>query len=103
MTKSAKGNSLVNVGGYRFSLKKNRPKGPKQRWRCSSHHKKVSQYIVIRRGRQMLNIKGYLYGLQYNTGPKRIWRCTSHYYKGCLASVHTYNDDIILRRHEHTH
>ncbi|CAH2040282.1 unnamed protein product, partial [Iphiclides podalirius] len=108
MTKSAKGNSLVNVGGYRFSLKKNRPKGPKQRWRCTSHDR-FPPYQVLEtiRGNQLICLGGFRFSRKKDKrtshSPKLRWRCATHHKSGCTATLYTMEDNIVSIKNVHNH
>ncbi|KOB72182.1 Uncharacterized protein OBRU01_07788 [Operophtera brumata] len=82
-TMSPKGKPNIILSGYKFCIKDS--KGIKTYWRCSKHKK---PNIVV---------SGYKFSIKEKKGFKTYWQCSSHKKRGCLALLHTLDDNTIIK------
>ena len=60
-------------------------------------------FVLSKKGKQMIKLNGYTYSSTPGVTKRKRWKCSTHQSRGCLASVHTVNDHIVLVKDTHTH
>ncbi|XP_041968264.1 protein tramtrack, beta isoform-like isoform X10 [Aricia agestis] len=112
LIKSRKGKTMIKVGDYTFYC--HATGAIKSRWFCSTHMKKGCKaslytiednmwYIKSRKGKTLIKVGDYTFCHHSSGIVKSRWLCSTHMKKGCKASVHTIDDEIVKLNNEHNH
>ncbi|CAH2040283.1 unnamed protein product, partial [Iphiclides podalirius] len=129
--KSQRGNTLLRLNNYNFTLRKRTSKvHNKKRWVCSTHinrgckaavttindavvsrkyehNHQPTTFVTSQRGNTLLRIGSYTFYYKKpkpgGTAHKKRWVCSTHFSRGCKAVVYTVDDEIVTLRHDHSH
>ncbi|GBP31404.1 hypothetical protein EVAR_17892_1 [Eumeta japonica] len=63
------------------------------------------RFVVSRRGRRLIQLGRYTFGVQRlrSDNRKSRWMCSTHNSRGCRAVIHTVDDEIVFIKNQHNH
>ncbi|CAG9579989.1 unnamed protein product [Danaus chrysippus] len=89
---SKKGNPLILLAGYRYSMKNCKPIDNE-----GLNHS--LQYVYSKRGNPLMLFAGYTFSLKKyrttNDSRRRLWRCSTHASRGCHVVLVTVDETIV--------
>lgn len=61
------------------------------------------EYVLSKRGNQLVKYHGFTYSASYTTGKKIRWRCSTHQHQSCPATIYTIDGIIVAVNKPHNH
>lgn len=60
-------------------------------------------YVLSQKGKRLIQLNGYTYSATRAIGAKVRWKCSTHQHRGCYASIHTVDDEVVKINENHDH
>ncbi|CAH2040274.1 unnamed protein product, partial [Iphiclides podalirius] len=61
------------------------------------------EFVMSKKGRSLVKLKGYTYYSARRTGPKVQWRCSTNHRSNCNAVLYTVDNKIVTIKKRHNH
>lgn len=61
------------------------------------------EFVLSKKGKRMIKLNGYTYSSTPGVTLRKRWKCSTHQSRGCHASIHTVEDNIVLINETHNH